>query len=76
MKTVLSTIQPHLRPVVESATSYISSFVLFLQDLNYAAIGALILFLARAAVDVPRAIDYWKERKAEKANKNDKTKSN
>lgn len=73
---ILNMLQSQLRPLVESATSYISSFVLFLQDLNYAAVGALILFIARAAVDIPRAIDYWKERKAEKNDRQDKTKSN
>jgi len=54
------------RPTVEAATAYASSLVLFLQGVNYAVLGGLILFLARAAVDIPKAVDYWRDRQKKK----------
>lgn len=48
--------------LLEAGTAYATGVVLFLQDINWAMVGGLVLFVARAAVDIPKAIDYWKDR--------------
>ncbi len=59
------------KQVLESASTYATGTALTLygfvsnMDVSTALgmLGGFILFVARAAVDVPKAIDFWKERR-------------
>ena len=74
LRYIAASAQAHSKEILEASTAYASGAALTLYGslavLDWktllASLGGFILFVARASVDIPKAIDYWRERRERK----------
>ena len=71
LKHTIDTLMQYHKTIIEAATAYASGVSLtvwgYLAHMDWqqalAMLGGFILFCARASVDIPKAYDYWVERR-------------